>query len=325
MSPPAAGAAEAATRTGGGRPRGGLALVLTEHMNGIIDGLFRVQAALVYTFLYLPIVVVIIFAFNENRLATIWTGFTTDWFGVALNNAVIVKSLGNSAFVALFNAVLATLFGTLAALGLQRVSKRVRLTYDVLTYVSIIVPEIVIALATLVFFATAFDIVNPILSDLQGGGKGVFKLGFGTYTIIAAHVLFNTSLVLLLVRARLSGMDRTLIEASQDLFATAWQTFRQITFPQLLPAVVAGFLLAFTFSFDDYVITNFVTGPGSTTLPIYIFGQVKRGVTPETNAVATMVLAFTVGMLLIGQLLLTWQSRRTGGRQTSMTAIVTER
>ena len=114
-------------------------------------------------------------------------------------------------------------------------------------------------------------------------------------------MLFNTSLVLLLVRARLSGMDRTLVDASADLFATPWRTFRQITWPQLLPAVIAGFLLSFTFSFDDFVITTFVSGPGSSTLPLFIFGQVKRGVTPETNAVATMMLAFTLAMLLVGR------------------------
>ena len=303
----------------------GRALIAAERMNGFIDGLFRTQAAMVYAFLYLPIVVVVVFAFNANRLATIWTGFTTEWFGIALNDAVVTKSLGNSAVIAFSNAILATTFGTMAALGLQRVGKRTRQGFDVLTYISIIVPEIVIALATLVFFASTFDIVNPVLSGLQGGGKGGLRLGFGQFTIVAAHVLFNTSLVLLLVRARLSGMDRTLVEASQDLFATPWRTFRQITFPQLLPAIVAGFLLAFTFSFDDYVITNFVTGPGSTTLPIYIFGQVKRGVSPETNAVATMVLAFTVGMLLIGQAVLAWQGRRSGRRDGSMAAIVTER
>jgi spermidine/putrescine transport system permease protein len=306
------------------RAQRGRALIASERMDGLIDGLFRIQAVLVYGFLYLPIVVVVIFAFNANRLATIWTGFTTDWFFVAINDPIVTKSLGNSASIAFINAILATLFGTMAALGLQRVGKRIRLGYDVLTYVSIIVPEIVIALATLVFFATTFDVVNPILSDLQGGGKNVFKFSFGQSTIIAAHVLFNLSLVLLLVRARLSGMDRTLVEASQDLFATPWATFRQITFPQLLPAIVAGFLLAFTFSFDDYVITNFVTGPGSTTLPIFIFGQVKRGVTPETNAVATMVLVFTIGMLLVGQALLAWQGRRSGARNNSMTSIVVE-
>ena len=135
---------------------------------------------------------------------------------------------------------------------------------------SVIVPEIVIALSTLVLFAT-----SDVIENLTGA-----KLNFGHPTIIAAHVLFNTSLVLLLVRARLSGMDRTLVDASADLFATPWRTFRQITFPQL-PAIVAGFLLSFTFSFDDFVITTFVSSPGSSTLPLFIWGQTKRGVTPR--------------------------------------------
>jgi spermidine/putrescine transport system permease protein len=299
------------------RPRG---------FGGFVESAFRAHALLVYAFLYLPIVVIIVFAFNANRLATIWTGFSTEWFGVALDNGVIQKAIQNSLIVAFANAILATLFGTMAALGLQRVPRRLRMGFDVLTYVSIIVPEIVIALATLVFFATAFDFINPVLAGAQGGGAAAFKLGFGHATIVAAHVLFNTSLVLLLVRARLSGMDRTQVEASYDLFATPWRTFTQITFPQLLPAIVAGFLLAFTFSFDDYVITSFVSGPGSSTLPLYVFGQVKRGVSPETNAVAAMIFAFTIGTLLIGQFLLARHARRTGARgaDASVAGMITE-
>lgn len=310
----------------GARPterRAGLAQPRRDRSGGLVEGAFRVHALLVYAFLYLPIVIVIIFAFNANRLATIWTGFSTEWFGVALDNGVVRKAIGNSLIVAFFNATMATAFGTMAALALQRVPRPVRLVFDVMTYVSIIVPEIVIALATLVFFASAFDVINPILG---AGQPGSFKLGFGHATIVAAHVLFNTSLVLLLVRARLSGMDRTHVEASYDLFATPWRTFRQITFPQLLPAIVAGYLLSFTFSFDDYVITSFVSGPGSSTLPLYVFGQVKRGVSPETNAVAAMIFAFTIGTLLIGQFILVRNARRSGTRGTgaSMAGIITE-
>lgn len=285
---------------------------------GFVEGWLKGHAILVYAFLYLPILVVVIFAFNDtDRRVTAWDGFSTKWFDVALNNSVVQKALLNSFVVALPNAILATLFGTMAALGLQRVGKKSRMLFEALTYTSIIVPEIVIALATLVLFATGFDVVETLFG---------IKINFGHPTIIAAHVLFNTSLVLLLVRARLSGMDRTLMEASSDLFATPWRTFRQITLPMLLPAVVAGFLLAFTFSFDDYVITTFVSGPQSSTLPLFIFGQVKRGVTPETNAVATMILAFTIGTLLIAQLTLAWQSRRQGRRSGGdMASIITER
>jgi spermidine/putrescine transport system permease protein len=273
---------------------------------GVVEGYFRLHAALTYAFLFLPIIVVVVLAFNATTKATtVWGGFSLRWFSIALADEVVRDALTNSFWIAVPNAILATAFGTMAALGLQRVGKRIRLGFDVLTYMSIIVPEIVIALATLILFATSFDAIQSWF--------GV-KLQFGRETIIAAHVLFNTSLVLLLVRARLSGMDRTLVDASADLFATPWRTFRQITWPQLLPAIVAGFLLSFTFSFDDFVITTFVSGPGSSTLPLFIFGQVKRGVTPETNAVATMMLAFTLAMLLVGQLFLGWQARRSGRR-----------
>jgi spermidine/putrescine transport system permease protein len=272
----------------------------------VVEAWLRGHSAIVYAFLYLPIVVVVLFSFNANRLATIWTGFTFDWYSIALNDEVVLSALRNSFSVALPNAILATLIGTAAALGLQRVPKPVRIVFDALTYVSIIVPEVVIALSTLVLFASGFSLIN----DATG-----LRLVLGIPTIVAAHMLFNISIVLLLVRARLSGMDRTLVEASFDLYASPWRTFRQITFPQLLPAIVAGFLLAFTFSFDDYVITSFVSGPGSSTLPLFIFGQVKQGVTPETNAVATMMLFVTLALLAVGQLALARGARRTGGVQ----------
>jgi spermidine/putrescine transport system permease protein len=282
----------------------------------VVEAWLRGHAALVYVFLYLPIVIVVIFSFNANRLATIWSGFSMEWYEVALKDRTVQRALLNSFIIAVPNAILATTFGTMAALGLQRVSKRIRLGFDGLTYVSIIVPEVVIALSTLVLFGSAFDVINPLLASLQGGPGG-FKLSLGHVTIILAHVLFNTSLVLLLVRARLSTMDRTMVEASADLFATPWRTFRQITFPQLLPAIVAGFLLAFTFSFDDYVITSFVSGPGSSTLPLFVFGQVKRGVSPETNAVAAMMLLLTLTILIVGQIALARSARRRGARSAA--------
>jgi len=295
----------------GGAPRRAI-----DRGSGFVERYFRIHTSLVYAFLYLPIVVVIVFAFNAtDTRVTLWRGFSPKWFGIALNDPLVQKYVLNSFIVAIPNAIFATLFGTMAALGLQRVGKRVRLAFDALTYVSVIVPEIVIALATLVLFATSFDAIEAVF--------GVTRPGFGFHTIIAAHMLFNISLVLLLVRARLSTMDRTHVEASYDLFAPPWPTFRQITLPQLLPAIMAGFLLSFTFSFDDYVITTFTSGPGSTTIPLYIFGAIKKGVTPETNAVATMMLAFTLAMLAVGQWLLGRQSRRRGGG-ASMTGIIVE-
>jgi spermidine/putrescine transport system permease protein len=296
----------------------------TDRFGGLVELWLRGHTALVYLFLYIPIFVVVLFAFNAtDRRVTDWDGFSLKWFAIALNDRAVTKALENSFWVAIPNAFLATAFGTMAALGLQRVRKSVRIGYDAVTYISVIVPEIVIALATLVFFASTFDLVNPVLADMQTGPGRPWQLNLGRETIIAAHVLFNMSLVLLLVRARLTTMDRTLVEASYDLFATPWRTFRQITLPALLPAIVAGFLLAFTFSFDDYVITTFTSGPQSSTLPLFVFGQIRRGVTPETNAVATMMLAFTFSMLVLGQFILRWQSRRRG-QKSSMAAIVAE-
>ena len=148
----------------------------------------------------------------------------------------------------------------------------------------------------------------------------------GLHTVILAHVAFSIAYVVIVVAARLRTLDSSLEEAAMDLGASEWEAFRLVTLPALLPAVVAAAMLALTVSFDDYVITTFVSGPGSSTLPLFIFGQVKRGVTPETNAVATMMLAVTMALLLVGQAVLTWQSRRAGRRSgATMVEIVTER
>jgi spermidine/putrescine transport system permease protein len=279
---------------------------------GLVEAWLRGHTALVYLFLYFPIAIVVLLSFNgTDRRVTQWEGFSLKWYGRVLTDPVIQGYLFNSFVVAIFTASIATLLGTMAALGLQRAPRWVRVPMDILTYVSVIVPEIVIALATLVFFASSFDVLKSI--------TGV-TVRFGYHTIIAALALFNISLVLLLVRARLSGMDRTHVEASYDLYGTPWRTFWQITFPQLLPAIVAGFLLSFTFSFDDYVITSFVNGQGTSTLPLYVFGQIRRGVTPATNAVAAIMLLTTLTVLLIGQWALTRNARRSGGGSESTVA-----
>ncbi len=279
----------------------------------IVEAWLRGHTILVYLFLFIPIVVVVVFSFNDtDRRVTDWDGFSFKWYERVLSDEVVQGHLWNSFKVATSTAIIATIAGTLAALGLQRAPRWFRIPFDALTYVSIIVPEIVIALATLVFFASSFDVVEGIFG---------IRLRLDIWTIVAAHALFNISLVLLLVRARLAGMDRTHVEASYDLFGTPWRTFWQITFPQLLPAIVAGFLLSFTFSFDDFVITTFVSGPGSSTLPLYVFGQIKQGVTPATNAVAALMLLITLFVLLFGQFL-TQRGAKRGG--ASVAGIVAE-
>ena len=275
----------------------------------LVEVWLRLHTLLTYAFLYLPIIVVVVFSFNgTNRRVTEWDGLSVRWYEYVLNNTEVQKYLGNSFIVGIANAIIATLIGTMAALGLQRAPRWFRMPFDALTYVSIIIPEIVIALATLVFFAVTIG-RDGIVTEATG-----VEIGFGYHTIVSAAALFNISLVLLLVRARLSGMDRTMVEASYDLFATPWRTFWRITFPQLLPAIVAGFLLSFTFAFDDYVITSFVNGRGTSTIPLYVFGQIRRGVTPATNAVAALMLLVTLGLLLGGQWLLNRQARRNGPR-----------
>ena len=308
MSATAGVAATPATR---GRPR-------RDRFGDLVEGWLRGHTLLVYSFLYIPIIVVVVFSFNAtNRRVTDWQGFSLRWYESVLSDTVVQGALLNSLIVASSTAIIATIFGTMAALGLQRAPRWFRTPFEALTFISIIVPEIVIALSTLVFFSSAFDVLNPLL-DLR------LRLGF--QTIIAAHALFNISLVMLLVRARLSGMDRTHVEASYDLFATPWRTFRQITFPQLMPAIVAGGLLSFTFSFDDYVITTFVSGAGSTTLPLYVFGTIRKGVTPATNAVAAVMLLITLSVLLVGQFLVWRNARRAGqrGAQASVAGMIAE-
>jgi spermidine/putrescine transport system permease protein len=270
----------------------------------------RIYAAAVYAFLYSPIALIVLFSFNAGRSGTQFLCCSLDWYPHTFGNVLMVEALINTLIIAGTTATLATVFGTMAALGLQRVSRLARLTYDVLIYVAIIIPGIVIGIATLVALVNLFGIVNPLLAVLFPGGDGPppLQLGMGLGSVIAAHTLFTMALVIVIVRARISGMDRSLIEASADLYATPWRTFVQITLPQLLPAVLSGFLLGFTFSFDDFVIAFFVAGP-ITTLPIYLFSAIRRGVTPEINVIATVVMTVSLTLLVIVQQLLQRQRR----------------
>jgi spermidine/putrescine transport system permease protein len=272
----------------------------------VVEVWLRSHTWLVYGFLYLPIFVVVVFSFNANARVTNWTGFSLHWYEFVLASKEIQRNLLNSLIVGVATASISTVVGTMAALGIQRAPKWFRLPFDALTYVSLIVPEIVIALSTLVFFAVTIG-KGGLISNLTGT-----ELGLGYHPIVGALSVFNISLVLLLVQARLSNMDRTHIEASFDLYGTPWRTFWQITFPQLLPAIVAGFLLSFTFAFDDYIITSFVHGTNQTTIPLYVFGALRKGVNPSTNAVAALMLFITLAILLVGQFLLSRQARKAG-------------
>ena len=273
----------------------------------------RYYAAAVYLFLYAPIALIVLFSFNAGRHAASFECCATVWYGRTLNNTFLLEALGNSLMIAATTAVLATLMGTMAALALQQVRGVLRVAFDALTYIAIIIPGIVIGIATLVALVTVFDVVNPLIAEMWPGGKDSapsLTLGFGS--IIAAHTLFTMALVIVIVRARIQGMDRSLIEASADLYAPPWATFRQVTLPQIFPAVMSGFLLSFTFSFDDFIIAFFVAG-AKTTLPIYVFSSIRRGITPETNVIATTVLAVSLTLLITAQFLLRKRDPKTSG------------
>lgn len=267
----------------------------------------RLYAAFVYIFLYVPIAVIALFSFNAGRHAAQFTGFSLQWYGKTLSNPFVIEALKTSATVAISSALLATVFGTLAAVALQGVGGRLRLVYDALIYMAVMVPGIVIGISTLIALVLVFDGINPVLASLFGG-EGAPQLGLGKGTLIAAHGLFTMALVVVIVRARLQGMDRTLLEAAADLGAPPMRSFVQITLPQIAPAVLAGFLLAFTFSFDDFIIAFFVAG-SETTLPIYVFSSIRRGVTPEINVIGTLVLAASLVSLTIAQAILRRRSR----------------
>ncbi len=267
----------------------------------------RLYAFCVYLFLYIPIAVIALFSFNAGRHAAQFTGFSVQWYGKALSNPFVIGALKTSLTVAFCSAVLATICGTLAAVALQGVRGRLRMVYDALIYMAVMVPGIVIGIATLIALVSVFGVINPYLAAIFGG-ENPPQLGLGRGSLIAAHGLFSMALVVVIVRARLQGMDRSLIEAASDLGAPPMRSFVQITLPQIAPAVLAGFLLAFTFSFDDFIIAFFVAG-SETTLPIYVFSSIRRGVTPEINAIGTMVLAVSLITLISAQVILRRRTR----------------
>ncbi len=258
----------------------------------LIEIAFRGYAVLVYLFLYVPILVVVLFSFNDSRSVHAWAGFTLDWYARAWQDVSIQSGLRNSLIVATLNMISAVTLGTLLALGLRKSPQLLVGFFIAVMYMTIISPEIVTGLSSLLFF-------------VQIGKWLSFPNILGIFTIVATHAVWTSALVALIVRARMAGMDESLDEASADLGATPWNTFWQITIPLLLPAIIAGGLLAFTFSFDDYVITQFVSGPQSSTLPIRIWGMVRFGVSPIVNAVATVILAFTLTSVFLAQYILT--------------------
>jgi spermidine/putrescine transport system permease protein len=241
----------------------------------------RSNGALVLAFLYAPIILLAVYSFSGSRIPGEWGGFTTEWYARLFDDSRIQKTIGVSVRVALVSTAIATVLGTMSALALERFKFRGRRVFDALLYLPIIIPDVTMAVMMLMFFTQAFDLVDLLF------GLGLSK---GFATIVVSHVAFNIAFVSVVVRARIAGMDATLEQAAADLYANRWQAFRYVTLPLIAPGVLGGALLAITLSLDDVVVTQFVAGPGSTTLPVYVFSLIRKGVTPTINAVSVIML-----------------------------------
>ena len=233
-----------------------------------------------YVFLFMPSAVLILFSFNDSKRNFQWKGFTLDWYPTVFANEALVDALFVTLRVAAVAVAVSTVLGTLLGLALARRRFRGRAGTETLLLVPMVTPEIVMGLSLLVFFFQLFD------------SRGSFN------QLALAHITFCVSYVAIVVRARAAGMDGSLEEAARDLGASAFGAFRYVTFPLILPAVISGALLAFALSFDDYVVSTFNAGVGSSTLPLYIYGKVKFGITPEINAISTIIVAVTAIVIL---------------------------
>jgi spermidine/putrescine transport system permease protein len=242
----------------------------------------KAYLAFIYVFLYTPIAVLMILSFNKAGLPTAWTGFSTEWYGRLLESPKIIAAARNSLIVAIVSTLIATAIGTLLALGVER--RKASAGLDALLFTPMIIPDIVLAIALLSFFT-------------------LIKFTLGLHSIILAHVVFNIAFVCAVVRARLKSFDWSLTEASRDLGAGAVTTFLRITFPLIWPAVIAAALLSFTLSVDEFIIAYFTAGAGqgSTTLPMQIYAMIRFGVTPEINAMATIILLVSFVLVLLAQ------------------------
>jgi spermidine/putrescine transport system permease protein len=272
---------------------------MTHIRRGILDRLLEpllaLNALLAYTFLYLPIVMLVLFSFSTSRYASLWGGFSLEWYAKLFHNPDLSQALLNSLLIAAATTLIATVLGTLAALGLERFPDRRRAAYhDAALTLPILVPDIVQGISLLLFFVLVFNGLERLFD---------WRPTLGRTTVIVAHTAFAISYVAVVVRARLSGLEKSLEEAAMDLGANEWQVLQRITLPLIWPGVLSGGLLAFTLSLDEFVITFFTSGPGATTLPIQVWSMVKRGVTPEINALSTLMLLTSIALVTLSVLL----------------------
>ena len=277
------------------------------------------SAMLVYLFLYAPILVLILFSFNASRANITFEGFIPafservvmdgslvksspcgpfHWFCELSKNEDVAEAAGNTLTIAFVSTIISTIIGTMAALSLQRYEFKLKPFSQLSLYIPIVIPEIVMGIGILTLFSQLFGVLNGAL-----GLTGDSRLSMGLGTVIVSHIAFSVPFVTLVVQARLQGFDKSYEEAAMDLGANEWTTFRRVTFPMILPGVLSGALLAFTLSLDDFVITFFTNGPGSTTLPIYVYGLLRRIITPQVNALSTVWILTVFSVVLLLQIL----------------------
>jgi spermidine/putrescine transport system permease protein len=276
----------------------------------------RIAALLVYIFLYGPIIVLILYSFNASRTNVTFEGFIPGvservemkgslvqsspcgafhWFCQLSKDRDVIEAAGNTLTIAFTSTIISTIIGTMAALALQRYEFRLKPFSQVSLYIPIVIPEIVMGIGILTLFSQLFGLLNGTF-----GLTGDSRLSLGLGTVIVSHIAFSVPFVTLVVQARLQGFDKSYEEAAMDLGANEWTTFRRVTFPMILPGILSGGLLAFTLSLDDFVITFFTNGPGSTTLPIYVYGLLRKIITPQVNALSTVwILTVFIAVLLL--------------------------
>ena len=252
-----------------------------------------------YAFLYIPIASLIVYSFNASRLVTVWGGFSTRWYGELLGNEQILSAALLSLRIAAMNATAAVVLGTLAGLALARFGRfRGRTILSAMVSAPLVMPDVILGLASLLLFVAMEQLVG-------------WPAGRGVSTILLAHITFSAAYVTVVVQSRLAQMDVSVEEAAMDLGARPWKVFLVITLPIVSPALVSGWLLAFTLSLDDLVIASFVSGPGATTLPMVVYSSVRLGVSPQINALATVLVAIvTTGIVLAGWLMHRQEQRR---------------
>ncbi len=244
----------------------------------------NIYLSIILVLMYVPILLVILYSFNSSKISSVWDGFSLKWYAELFKDKDILQAMANSFVLASTASVLAAIIGTLAAVGMPNLSFWGKSAVEYVSTLPIMIPEIILGMVFLVYFS-------------------LIRLPLGMTTLMIAHTSFSIPYVYMLVKARLVGIDRSFAEAAKDLGANEWNVFFDITFPLILPAILSGMLLAFAMSFDDVIISIFVTGVGINTLPIKIYTQLKTGVTPKTNALCTLLFAATLTLVVLSTLL----------------------